>query len=281
MTLGKSRLSFSQGLAYVVLAGGGLLMLTPFFWLISSSLKAPHQIYVFPPQWIPNPVRWRNYMELFENVSVLRYTANTLLITIFAGFGAVFSAALAGYSFARLRWPGRDLMFSLNLAMAMLPFVVTMIPVYILFTTLGWVGTFLPLIIPHWFAGPVTTFMLRQFFRTIPIELEDAARIDGASRPRIFFQIMVPLARPALTVATVLAFLYHWNDFLMPLIYLQKREMYTLALGLNALQYYEGGQDWTHYVMALGTLMVVPVVIVYFLAQRSLIEGIVLTGLKG
>ncbi len=281
MTLARSRLSFQRVLAYAVLAGGGILMLTPFFWLISSSLKAPYQIYVFPPQWIPNPVRWRNYVELFQNVPVFRYTMNTLIITFFAGFGSVFSAALAGYSFARLRWPGRDLMFSLNLAMAMLPFVVTMIPVYILFTTLGWVGTFLPLIIPHWFAGPVTTFMLRQFFRTIPMELEDAARIDGASRPRIFFQIMIPLARPALTVAAVLAFLYHWNDFMMPLIYLQKREMYTLALGLNALQYYEGGQDWTHYVMALGTLMVLPVVVIYFLAQRALIEGIVLTGLKG
>jgi ABC-type glycerol-3-phosphate transport system permease component len=256
-------------------------MLTPFFWLISSSLKAPYKIFVFPPQLIPDPVQWQNYAELFEAVPVMGYTMNTLIITFLAGAGSVFSAALAGYSFARLRFRGRDFMFALNLAMAMVPFVVLMIPVYILFTTLGWVGTFWPLIIPHWFAGPVTTFMLRQFFRTIPMELEDAARIDGASRPRIFFQIILPLSKPALAVAAVLAFLYHWNDFLMPLIYLQKRDMFTLALALNSIQYYEGGQDWTHYVMALGTVMILPVVAIYFFSQRVLLEGIVLTGLKG
>lgn len=172
-------------------------------------------------------------------------------------------------------------MFAAILATVMLPFVVTMIPVYIMFTKLRWVGTFLPLIVPHWFGGPITIFLLRQFFRTIPLELEDAARIDGASRPRIFLQIILPLARPALTVVIVLALLYNWNDFLAPLIYLQKRDMYTLALGLNSLQYFEGGLDWTHYVMVLATLMVVPIVIVYFLAQRAFVEGIVLTGLKG
>lgn len=268
-------------LTHLVLTGGGLLMLIPFFWLVSSSLKAPHEIYVFPPQWIPNPVHWSNYREVFAVVPVLGYALNTVIVTILGTAGIVISSALAAYSFARLRFRGRDLLFGAILATLMLPFAVTMIPTYILFSRLGWIGTFLPLIVPDWFGAPITIFLLRQFFRTIPMELEDAARIDGASRPRIFWSIMLPLARPALTVVTVLAVLGHWNDFLGPLIYLKKREMYTLALGLNALQYFEGGLDWTHYVMVMATLMIAPVIIIYFLAQRALVEGIVLTGLKG
>jgi ABC-type glycerol-3-phosphate transport system permease component len=256
-------------------------MMTPFFWLLSSSLKAPHQIYVFPPQLIPDPIHWNNYVEVFEFVTVFRYALNTMIIAVGATTGVVISSSLAAYSFARLRFKGRDVVFAAVLSTVMLPFAATMIPVYILFVQLGWVGTFAPLIVPAWFGGPITIFLLRQFFRTIPMELEDAARIDGASRPMIFTRIMLPLARPALTVVIVLALLHNWNDFLAPLIYLQKRDMYTLALGLNALQYLESGRDWTHYVMVLATLMVFPVLIIYFLAQRAFVEGIVLTGLKG
>lgn len=281
MTAMGIRYTARRLLIHLVLAGGGLLMLVPFFWLLSSSLKAPHEIYVFPPKWIPDPVRWVNYREVFEEVSVVRYTVNTIMIAFFSTLGVVLSSSLAAYSFARLRFKGRNLMFGLILSTLMLPYVVTMIPLYILFTRLGWVGTFLPLIVPDWFGGPITIFLLRQFFRTIPLELEDAARIDGASRPRIFAQIILPLARPALTVVVVLALLYNWNDFLVPLIYLHKRDMYTLALALNALQHFEGGLDWTHYVMVLATLMVLPVIVIYFLAQRAFGEGIILTGLKG
>jgi ABC-type glycerol-3-phosphate transport system permease component len=273
--------AWGRALIHLVLAGGSLIMLTPFFWLISSSLKAPHQIYVFPPQWIPDPIYWSNYREVFEKVTVGRYALNTMIITVLASTGVVLSSSLAAYSFARLRFKGRDLVFSAIFATVMLPFAATMIPVYIMFTKLGWVGTFAPLIVPAWFGGPITIFLLRQFFRSIPMELEDAARIDGASRPVIFFRVMLPLARPALTVVTVLALLHNWNDFLAPLIYLQKRDMYTLALGLNALRYLEGGLDWTHYVMVMATLMVLPVLVIYFLAQRAFVEGIVLTGLKG
>jgi ABC-type glycerol-3-phosphate transport system permease component len=281
MTLTQSRLRPGNVIAHLVLFGGSLLMLTPFFWLISSSLKAPHQIYVFPPQWVPDPVHWSNYVEVFQVVPIFRYLTNTLIITIFATTGVVLSSSLAAYSFARLRFRGRDLVFGAVLATLMLPFAATMIPVYLLFTNLGWVGTFLPLIVPAWFGGPITIFLLRQFFRTIPMELEDAARIDGAGRPRIFLTIILPLARPALTVVTVLALLFNWNDFLAPLIYLQRRDLYTLALGLNALRFFEGGLDYTHYVMVMATMMVVPVIIMYFLAQRAFVEGIVLTGIKG
>jgi len=212
---------------------------------------------------------------------VFRYLGNTVLITVLATTGIVFSSSLAAYSFARLRFRGRDAMFAVILSTLMLPFAATMIPVYILFVKLGWVGTFAPLIVPSWFGGPITIFLLRQFFRTIPMELEDAARIDGASRPRIFLTIILPLSRAALTVVVVLSLLHNWNDFMAPLIYLQKRDLYTLALGLNALQYLEGGRDWTHYVMVMATMMVTPVVVAYFLAQRAFVEGIVLTGLKG
>lgn len=281
MTAMGIRYTARRLLIHLVLAGGGLLMLVPFFWLLSSSLKAPHEIFVFPPKWIPDPVRWVNYREVFEEVSVVRYTVNTIHITFFSTLGVVLSSSLAAYSFARLRFKGRNLMFGLILSTLMLPYVVTMIPLYILFTRLGWVGSFLPLIVPDWFGGPIYVFLLRQFFRTIPLELEDAARIDGASRPRIFAQIILPLARPALTVVVVVGLLYNWNDFLVPLIYLHKRDMYTLALALNALQHFEGGLDWTHYVMVLATLMVLPVIVIYFLAQRAFGEGIILTGLKG
>ena len=281
MTAFRIRHNASRFLIHLTLAGGGALMLVPFFWLLSSSLKAPHEIFVFPPKWIPDPIRWTNYLEVFEVVSVMRYAANTMTITFFSTLGVILSSSMAAYSFARLRFKGRDIMFGLILSTVMLPYVVTMIPVYILFSRLGWIGTFLPLIVPDWFGGPITIFLLRQFFRTIPLELEDAARIDGASRPRIFAQIILPLSRSALTVVLVLSLLHNWNDFLTPLIYLHKRDLFTLALGLNALQYFEGGLDWTHYVMALATLMVLPVVILYFLAQRAFVEGIVLTGLKG
>ncbi len=281
MTAFRIRHNASRFLIHLTLAGGGALMLVPFFWLLSSSLKAPHEIFVFPPRWIPDPIRWSNYLEVFEVVSVMRYAANTMTITFFSTLGVIVSSSMAAYSFARLRFKGRDIVFALILSTVMLPYVVTMIPVYILFTRLGWIGTFLPLIVPDWFGGPITIFLLRQFFRTIPLELEDAARIDGASRPRIFAQIILPLSRSALTVVLVLSLLHNWNDFLTPLIYLHRRDLFTLALGLNALQYFEGGLDWTHYVMALATLMVLPVVILYFLAQRAFVEGIVLTGLKG
>ena len=267
-------------IAILIVGGGGLCMLLPFIFLISSSFKAANKIYVFPPQLIPDPFRWQNYIEVFQNVPVLVYAKNTLIITIFATIGTVFSSILAGYAFGRLHFKGRDIVFGLLLATLMLPYVVTMIPIYVMFSKLGWVNTLLPLIVPSFFGEAFYIFLLRQFFRTIPMELEDAARIDGAGRPRILFQIMVPLARPAITVVTILTVLDNWNAFMQPLIFLTKRSVWTLALGLNSLQRFETGRDWTHYMMVLGVFMVVPVVVLYFLAQREFIEGIVMTGMK-
>jgi multiple sugar transport system permease protein len=275
----KSKL-ISKILGILIVGGGGLVMVLPFIFLISSSFKAANKIYVFPPQIIPDPFRWQNYIEVFENVPVLLYAKNTLVITFFSTIGTVLSSILAGYAFARLRFKGRDTVFSLLLATLMLPYVVTMIPIYVMFSKVGWVNTLLPLIVPSFFGEAFFIFLLRQFFRTIPMELEDAARIDGATRLRILFQIMVPLARPAIIVVTIQTVLDNWNAFMQPLIFLTKRSVWTLALGLNSLQRFETGRDWTHYMMVLGVFMVVPVVVMYFLAQREFIQGIVLTGMK-
>jgi len=272
--------TISKFLGFLIVGGGGLVMLLPFLWLVSSSFKAANKIYVFPPQLIPDPLRWQNYIEVFSAVPVLLYTQNTLLITIFATIGTVFSSVVAGYAFARLRFKGRDTIFSVLLATLMLPYVVIMIPIYVMFSKIGWVNTLLPLIVPAYFGDAFFIFLLRQFFRTIPMELEDAARIDGASRPRVLFQIMAPLARPAIIVVTIQSILGEWNAFMQPLIFLTKRNVWTLALGLNSLQRFETGRDWTHYMMVLGVFMVIPVVIMYFLAQREFIQGIVLTGMK-
>jgi len=267
-------------IAILIVGGGGLVMMLPFIFLVSSSFKAANKIYIFPPQIIPDPFRWQNYIEVFQNVPVLVYAKNTLIITVFATIGTVLSSILAGYAFGRLHFKGRDTVFALLIATLMLPYVVTMIPIYVMFSKLGWVNTLLPLIVPSFFGEAFYIFLLRQFFRTIPMELEDAARIDGAGRPRILFQIMVPLARPAITVVTILTVLDNWNAFMQPLIFLTKRSVWTLALGLNSLQRFETGRDWTHYMMVLGVFMVGPVVLLYFLAQREFIEGIVMTGMK-
>ena len=270
----------SRILGLIVVGGGGLVMLLPFVWLISSSFKAANKIYVFPPQLIPEPFRWQNYVEVFSAVAALLFTPNKMIITFFATIGTVLSSILAGYAFGRLTFKGRDTIFSILLATLMLPYVVTMIPIYVMFSKVGWVNTLLPLIVPSFFGEAFFIFLLRQFFRTIPMELEDAARIDGASRLRVLFQIMVPLARPAVVVVTIQTVLDNWNAFMQPLIFLTKRSVWTLALGLNSLQRFETGRDWTHYMMVLGVFMVVPVVIMYFLAQREFIQGIVLTGMK-
>ncbi len=272
--------TFSKILGLLIVGGGGLIMMLPFVWLISSSFKAANRIYIFPPELIPNPFRWQNYFEVFVNVPVLVYARNTLIITFFSTIGTVVSCVLAGYAFGRLKFKGRDTIFGLLLATLMLPYVVTMIPIYVMFSKIGWVNTLLPLIVPSFFGEAFFIFLLRQFFRTIPMELEDAALIDGATRPRILVQIMMPLARPAIIVVIIQAVLDNWNAFMQPLIFLTKRNVWTLALGLNSLQRFETGRDWTHYMMVLGVFMVVPVIVMYFLAQREFIQGIVLTGMK-
>lgn len=278
----RTRLRMRQAIAYVLLTGGGALMLLPFVWLVSSSLKGPAEIFVIPPEWIPNPVRWGNYGDVMSALPFLRYLRNTLIITVGAVTGQVLTSALCAFAFARLRWPGRDVVFAVIIATIMVPYTVTLIPTFILFKSLGWLDTFLPLIVPYWFAGSSAffIFLLRQFFRTIPMELDDAARIDGAGSWVIFTKIILPLSRPALAVVTVFSFLSHWNDFFGPLVYLSSDENWTLALGLSALQGLQWGRDMTHLVMAVSVIMITPIIVLFFFAQRTFIQGIVLTGIK-
>jgi multiple sugar transport system permease protein len=268
--------------AYTVLTVGAIIMMLPFLWLISSSLKRPEEIFLFPPQWIPNPVAWNNYPDLLTQVPMALYARNTMTIVAIALPGQVITASLCAYAFSRLRWPGRDVVFAVLLGTMMLPSTVTMIPIFIIFKTLGWLNSFYPLTVPAWFGGGAfNIFLLRQFFLTIPFELEEAARIDGAGTWRIWLKIILPLSRPALTVVTIFSFISHWNDFMGPLIYLNSTNNRTLMLGLNSLQGLEWGRDMTHQIMAFSAMMILPVIIIFFFAQRVFIQGIVLTGIKG
>jgi multiple sugar transport system permease protein len=268
---------------YALLCLGGFIFAVPFLWLLTSSLKEPTKIWLFPPQWIPDPFRFENYSEALTEAPFVRYTINSMTIVVLNLIGTIFTTSLAAYGFARMRFKGRDMMFGILLATMMLPWAVTMIPKYIIFRNLGWLDTFAPLVVPSWFAaGPSCifyVFLLRQFFRTIPRDFTDAARIDGASEFGIYWRVMLPLIRPALTVVAIFTFLYHWNDFLAPLIYLTSPENYTISVGLAA---FKGlyATDW-HYLMAASTVATLPVIALFFAAQRYFIQGVVLSGLKG
>ena len=270
-------------LIFVALAVGAIIFAIPFLWLLSSALKEPAKIWLFPPQWIPNPVRIANFTEALTRVPFGLYALNTLKIVGLNLVGTLFSTSLAAYAFARLRFPGRDLVFTILLSTLMLPWAVTMIPNYVIFKNLRWIDTVLPLVVPSWFgvgpSGVFYIFLLRQFFRTIPRDYADAARIDGATEFGIFWRLMLPLTRPALTVVAIFTVLYHWNDFLAPLIYLTSPGNYTISLGLAS---FKGlySTDW-HYLMAASSIAVLPVLVLFFLAQRYFIQGVVMSGLKG
>jgi multiple sugar transport system permease protein len=266
-------------LVWTLLVVGGLIMITPFLWLVSTSLKEQAQIFLYPPQWIPDPVAWRNYPEALTALPFGRFVRNTVLITAITMVGVLLTSSLCAYGFARLRFPGRDAIFMVLLSTLMLPYAVTLIPQYVMFTYLGWVDTYLPLTVPVWFGGGVfNIFLLRQFFRTIPADLTDAARIDGAGELRIYWQVILPLARPALTVVAIFTFINTWNDFLGPLIYLSSHDNFTIALGLATFKGMYATQ-W-QYLMAASTVMIVPIIVLFFLAQRYFVQGIVLTGMK-
>lgn len=269
-----------RAMALSTLIGLSALFLIPFLITLSDSLKGFQEIYAVPRIWIPNPPRWGNFADIFHLLPFHRFFANTLVIVAFALTGHVLSACLVGYSFARLRWPFRDFLFIVLLSTMMLPRQVTMIPVFLLFNRLGWVNTWLPLIVPAYFAMNVfNVFLMRQFFKTIPVELEDAAKIDGCSIPRILFTIMMPLAKPAIVTITVLCFVASWNDFMGPLIYLSDHTKYPIALGIWMFKRAEF--LFPHYVMAASLVSLTPVLALFFAAQRYFVKGIVLTGIKG
>ena len=275
----RGRRGLRAGLGYVSALIVALLFLLPLFWMISSSLKPDYQVLEFPPRWLPNPFRWANYPEALTYVPFGRYAINSLIIAVAVIIGHLLSCTLVAYAFARLRAPGKELLFLVLLATMMLPYPVTMIPIYIGFSTLGWVNSFLPLIVPAFFGSPFYIFLLRQFFLTLPLELEDAARVDGANTLQIIWHVVLPISKPALATVAIFTFQACWNDFLAPLIYLHDQSKYTVSLGLN---FFRSSYDvhWA-YLMAASLVTMLPMILVFFLAQRLFIQGISLTGMKG
>ncbi len=265
---------------WFVLILGAIVMLLPFVWLVSSSLKEENQIFQFPPVWIPNPVRWQNYTEALTYKPFNVYFLNTMIIVTLNMIAIVGSASLCAYGFARIKFPGRDFWFAIVLATMMVPYFVLMIPQFIIFSRLGWIDTFLPLTVPFFFGGGAfNIFLLRQFFRTLPNELSDAARIDGCTELGIYWRIIMPLAKPALATVAIFTFLFSWNDFIGPLLYLSSPDKFTVAIGLATFRSVMRTR-WD-LLMAASTAMILPVVLLFFFAQRYFIQGIVMSGIKG
>ena len=264
----------------VVIWGIGALLMLPFLWMLSSSLKAPEEVFQTPTTWIPSPIMWANYLEAFREMPVLLYSRNTILITALCILGYLLSGSLVAYSFSRLRWRGRDAWFVVLLATMMLPPQVTIVPLFVIFRELGWINTYYPLIVPSFLGGwPFFIFILRQFFMTIPHELTEAAKVDGASHLLIYSRIVMPLSKPALATVAIFAFLLHWNDFFGPLIFLSEEPKFTLALGLMSFAS-QHPNEWS-ILMAVSIIMLLPTLAVFFFCQRYFVEGIQLTGTKG
>lgn len=257
-----------------------LTFLLPAIWMVSSSLKASTEVFAHPIVWIPERPQWNNYARIFEILPFGRFLWNTILVTGLAVLGTVISSVMVGYSFARLNWPGKNLFFGLMISTMFLPEIVTLIPRFMIFRELKWIDTFYPLIVPHWFAvNAVYIFLVNQFLRGLPIELEEAALIDGANRFQILTQIIIPLSKPVIASITVFALLQHYNAFIEPLIFLRSMDNWTMALGIRALND-TNVQNW-ELVFAAGTMMVAPVLVLFIFAQRYFVQGIALTGFGG
>lgn len=275
-------------LAWLTLAGLAVLWLTPLVWMISTSLKTPQDLFGF--RWIPDPIAWYNYVDAFSFGMWERWAINSIIITLISMVGVVLSSAMVAYSFARLRWSGRETVFKLVLATMMLPSVVTLIPQFILFARLPafglqgsavWVNTFLPLTVPAFTANAFYIFLLRQFMRGIPNELSEAAKIDGASELRVWWSLVMPLSKPALAAIAIFAFQGAWQDFMGPLIYLQSERLYTLQIGLRQYEFAFGGSPAWNWLMAASLIVMLPVLLVFLAFQRYFIEGVTITGMGG
>ena len=266
-------------LTHAILIVFGISFMLPFVWMVSSSLKPNVDIFELPVRLVPKTYRPENYIDATNAIPFWQYLWNSTYYTIFATIGAVLSNTFIAYGFARVRWRGRNVLFIIVIATMMLPFQVRMIPLYILFARIGWLNTFLPLIVPNFFGNAFYIFLMRQFMMTLPRELDDAARIDGASEWGIFWRIAVPLSKPAILTVAIFEIIHTWHDFVGPLVYLRHPTKYTLSIGLR-LYFTQYGAEWG-LLMAAAAMFTIPMVIFFFFAQRSFIEGITLTGLKG
>jgi ABC-type glycerol-3-phosphate transport system permease component len=254
--------------------------------MVVSALKDDPQVYTIPPVWIPNPAFWDNFPKAWTQYDFTRFTFNSVfLYGIPVTVGVTLSSSFIAYGFSRLKWPGRDILFGIVLATLMIPYAVTMVPLFIIWKNLGLINSYAPLVIPAFFGSAFGIFLLRQFYLTIPQELSDAARIDGASELGIWWRVLLPLAKPALTVVALFTFIGTWNDYLAPLIYINKTELFPVALGVNLLRIAVGATGTPAniypYLMAVSTIVTIPVLVLFYFAQRTFIEGVTTTGLKG
>ena len=275
-----------RGILYLIAIFSSAVFMFPFIWTILSSLKTGGELFLFPPTWFPAVPQPQNYLKVFEIVPWASWTWNSVLVALLSTFGAVLTAAIVGYSFARFRYPGRDILFMVTLSTMMLPVEVTLIPLYLMFAKIGWLDSYKPLIVPSYFGGSAfLIFLMRQFFMSIPFDLDEAARIDGAGYLRIFWQILMPLSVPVTATAAVLTFMGQWNAFLYPFIFLNTKAKYTLAVGIRYFQAVAGFADDVepkyHLLMAGSVMMTVPIIVMFFVAQRYLVKGIVMSGIKG
>lgn len=264
---------------HIVLIVMSVFFVFPFLWLLSTSLKSTEEMFKYPLAIFPHVFHFSNYIDAVNEIPFFRYTLNTVFVTAMSIVGQLFGATLAAYSVSMIDWKGKNIIFGIIMATMMIPIQVTMVPVYVIFSKMGLVGSFWPLIIPTFAGAPIYIFLLRQFFLSLPSSLISAAKIDGASEARVFLQIVLPLCMPALTSVAIVTFLYTWSDFLSPLIYLTKQNMFTLTLGLQGFL----GQhtvEWNK-LMAASALFTLPIVGIFFVAQKQFIEGITMTGIKG
>lgn len=279
----RRRIDIGKLLIYVILITGVLVTITPLIWTISTSLKSPRQLSEWPPQWIPDPVMWTNYSESLTMLPFDRYFLNTMVLVVAAEFGALVTCSFVAYGFARMEFPGREPLFLLLISTMLMPYIVRLVPLFVFYGEIGWLGTYLPLAIPDLLGrNAFYIFLLRQFFRGIPGDLSDAARIDGANDFRIWWSIIMPLSKPVLATVAIFTFQSTWDDFLGPLIYMgQNPNMRTLAVGLYQFRNAPGGENLMPYLMAVSAVMMVPILLIFGFGQRYLIRGVTMSGLKG
>ncbi len=279
MNKSKMRFMLEQLILYIILIGLAAAFVIPFVFLFLGSFKESSELFRVPFQWLPDRFQFGNYKEMFTSIPFFKYLKNTLIIVFFNVIGSVISSSFIAYGFARLRWPHRDKVFMIVLVTMILPFQVTMVPLFLMFTKMGWIGTFLPLTVTCFFGNPFFIFLLRQFFLSIPEELSESARIDGAGEFRIYATMILPLSKSVLATVAIFAFIRTWNDFIGPLVFLANDDLYTLSLAAQLLR--SNLDPRWHILLALGVVMIIPVLIIFFVLKKYFIEGVAMSGLKG
>ena len=274
----RIRQIISKVISHTILFIGAFIMIVPFIWMLSTSFKAPGKTFVYPPEWIPRPFVWQNYVEMWQALPFSQFFLNSIKISTLSTIGQLLTCSMGAFAFSILKFKGRDFLFLLLIATLMIPYQVTLIPTFILFSKIGWVGTHLPLWVPAFWGGAFGTFLLRQFYLTIPIDLAESARIDGANIFQIFTHIYLPLSKPAMATLGIFTFMWSWNDLLNPLIYVSELKQLTLTVGLSFFQNQYGGK-WT-LMMAGAVVSILPILLIFFFAQKYFIQGIAMTGIK-